>query len=33
VPAAERQAILLDDAALNIELLRMTDAFTDELAK
>jgi N-formylglutamate amidohydrolase len=31
VPAAERQAILLDDAALNIELLRMTDAFTDEL--
>jgi hypothetical protein len=31
VPAEERQTILLDDAALNNELLRMTDAFTDEL--
>jgi hypothetical protein len=31
VPAEERQAILLDDAGLNRELLRMTDAYTDEL--
>jgi N-formylglutamate amidohydrolase len=31
VPAEERQAILLDDGALNDELLRMTDAYTDEL--
>jgi N-formylglutamate deformylase len=31
VPAEERQTILLDDAALNSELLRMTDAYTDEL--
>jgi N-formylglutamate deformylase len=31
VPADERQAILLDDAALDSELLRMTDAYTDEL--
>jgi N-formylglutamate amidohydrolase len=31
VPAEERQVILLDDAALNHELLRMTDAYTDEL--
>jgi N-formylglutamate deformylase len=31
VPAEERQTILLDDAALNNELLRMTDAYTDEL--
>jgi N-formylglutamate amidohydrolase len=31
VPQDERQAILLDDAALNDELLRMTDAYTDEL--
>lgn len=31
VPAEERQAIILDDAALDIELLRMTDAYTDEL--
>jgi N-formylglutamate deformylase len=31
VPAKERQAIRLDDDALNIELLRMTDAYTDEL--
>jgi N-formylglutamate deformylase len=31
VPAEERQAILLDDAALDSELLRMTDAYTDEL--
>ena len=31
VPAPERQAIRLNDAALNSELLRMTDAFTDEL--
>jgi hypothetical protein len=27
VPTEERQTILLDDAALNKELLRMTDAF------
>jgi N-formylglutamate deformylase len=32
VPAEERRAILLDDAALNNELLRMTDAYTDELS-
>jgi N-formylglutamate deformylase len=31
VPAEERQAIPLDDDALNTELLRMTDAYTDEL--
>jgi hypothetical protein len=31
VPAEERQGIRLDDAALNSELLRMTDAYTDEL--
>jgi N-formylglutamate amidohydrolase len=31
LPAEERQTILLDDAALNSELLRMTDASTDEL--
>jgi N-formylglutamate amidohydrolase len=31
VPQDERQAILLDDAALNHELLRMTDAYMDEL--
>jgi len=31
VPAEERQAIHLDDATLNSELLRMTDAYTDEL--
>jgi N-formylglutamate deformylase len=31
VPAEERQAICLDDAALSSELLRMTDAYTDEL--
>ncbi len=31
VPAPERQAINSDDAALNGELLRMTDAYTDEL--
>jgi N-formylglutamate amidohydrolase len=31
VPADERQAILLDDAALDSELLRRTDAYTDEL--
>jgi N-formylglutamate deformylase len=31
VPGDERQAILLDDAALDSELLRMTDAYTDEL--
>jgi N-formylglutamate deformylase len=31
VPAEMRQTILLDDAALNNELLRMTDAYTDEL--
>jgi N-formylglutamate deformylase len=31
VPPEERQAIGLDDAELNDELLRMTDAYTDEL--
>jgi N-formylglutamate amidohydrolase len=31
VPSEERQTILLDDAALDNELLRMTDAYTDEL--
>jgi N-formylglutamate amidohydrolase len=31
VPEDERQAILLNDAALQDELLRMTDAYTDEL--
>jgi N-formylglutamate deformylase len=31
IPADERQAIRLDDAALDTELLRMTDAYTDEL--
>jgi N-formylglutamate deformylase len=31
VPVEERQAIRLDDADLNNELLRMTDAYTDEL--
>lgn len=31
VPQEERQSILLDDAELNTELLRMTDAYTDEL--
>jgi N-formylglutamate deformylase len=31
VPAEERQGIRLDDAALNSERLRMTDAHTDEL--
>lgn len=31
VPAEDRQAIRLNDAALNKELLRMTDAYTDEL--
>jgi hypothetical protein len=31
VAALERQAILLDATALDTELLRMTDAYTDEL--
>ena len=31
VPPEERQAIMLDDSALDQELLRMTDAYTDEL--
>jgi N-formylglutamate amidohydrolase len=31
IPADERQAICLDDAALDGKLLRMTDAYTDEL--
>jgi N-formylglutamate deformylase len=31
VPAEERHAIRLDEAGLNKELLRMTDAYTDEL--
>jgi N-formylglutamate deformylase len=31
VPVEGRQAICLDDAALDTELLRMTDAYTDEL--
>jgi N-formylglutamate deformylase len=31
VPVEEREAICLDDATLNSELLRMTDAYTDEL--
>ena len=31
VPAEERQAILVDNTELNGELLRMTDAYTDEL--
>jgi N-formylglutamate deformylase len=31
VPPEERQAICLDDAALNSELLSVTDAYTDEL--
>jgi N-formylglutamate deformylase len=31
VPSEQRQAILLDDLALNNELLRMTGAYTDEL--
>jgi N-formylglutamate deformylase len=31
VPPEERQAIVLNDAELNNELLRMTDAYTDEL--
>jgi N-formylglutamate deformylase len=31
IPTDERQAIYLDDAALDTELLRMTDAYTDEL--
>jgi N-formylglutamate deformylase len=31
VPAEERQPILLDDAELNNELIRMTDSYTDEL--
>lgn len=31
VPAEERQAIRLNDAELDSELLRMTDAYTDEL--
>jgi N-formylglutamate amidohydrolase len=31
VPAQERQVIRLNDAALDSELLRITDAFTDEL--
>src|SRR4051812_44682923 len=31
VPAQERQDIRLDDAALNSELLCMTDSYTDEL--
>jgi N-formylglutamate deformylase len=31
VPANERETIRLDDAALNGELLHMTDAYTDEL--
>jgi N-formylglutamate deformylase len=31
VPKQERQAILLDDRALEHELLRMTDAYTDKL--
>ena len=31
VPAEERPTILLDDSELNNELLRMTDAYTDEL--
>jgi hypothetical protein len=29
VPAEERQGIRFDDAALNSELLRMTDAYAD----
>jgi N-formylglutamate amidohydrolase len=31
VPTPERDTILLDDAALNNELLRITDTYTDEL--
>ena len=31
VPAEERPAILLDDAELGNELLRMTDSYTDQL--
>ena len=31
IPAEERQTIRLDDAGLNNELLRMTDAYTDDL--
>jgi N-formylglutamate amidohydrolase len=31
IPAEERQAICLDDGELHNELLRMTDAYTDEL--
>ena len=31
VPAEERRAICLDDAELRTELLRMTDAYTDQL--
>jgi N-formylglutamate deformylase len=31
VPKEQRQTILLDDAALNSELLRITDTYTDEL--
>jgi N-formylglutamate deformylase len=31
VPVEEREAVCLDDATLNSELLRMTDAYTDEL--
>ena len=31
VPAEEREAICLDDVALDAELMRMTDAYTDEL--
>jgi hypothetical protein len=31
VPAKERKGIRLDDATLNNELLRMMDAYTDEL--
>jgi N-formylglutamate amidohydrolase len=31
IPTDERRAIHLDDVALDVELLRMTDSFTDEL--
>jgi N-formylglutamate amidohydrolase len=31
VPHADRAHILLDDSALDAELLRMTDAYTDQL--
>ena len=32
IPADVRRGILLDDAALDLELLRMTDAYTDRIA-